>query len=86
MSRARALIWGVLSAALAGLTRRGGSGRNLPVPEPYANPLDPKPFRGAGNNRKARPNFRARRVKWRMETASRAQNLGRKGQRRKGSR
>jgi hypothetical protein len=88
MSRPRALIWGALGA-LIGLVHGHGSGHALPVPpSPSQGKSDllPKPTRHIGNNRKRTKSARAKRRKWAMETASRARNLGRRGQRRKGNR
>ena len=84
MSRARALVSGFL-AALAAVGRRAEA-RSLPgPPTPFHQEPEPKPTKKVGNNRKHAPGSRAKRARWRMETASRAGNLGRYGQRRKRS-
>ena len=83
MSRIRALISGIMAAV-------GWQKRNLPgPPQTPAKPgeaPEPKPMRRRGNNRKHRQGSGARRAKGRMERASRARNLGQKGQRKKRSR
>lgn len=77
MSRSRVLVGAVAALVLAGVAPSA----NSPIPAPDA--PEPRQTQRLGNNRKRTRSARAKLARWRIEKASRARNLGRRGQRRK---